>query len=61
VRFFTTHVKKKPTPVQDRCIQRFYAEALAENRSMIHLFDKVGFDIKKRREEGVYELVMMFR
>ena len=39
----------------------FYAEVLAENRSMLHLFDKMGFDIKKRREEGVYELEMMFR
>ncbi len=39
----------------------FYAEVLAENRPMLHLFDKMGFDIKKRREEGVYELEMMFR
>jgi RimJ/RimL family protein N-acetyltransferase len=39
----------------------FYAEVLAENRSMLHLFEKMGFDIKKRREEGVYELEMTFR
>jgi acyl-CoA hydrolase/ribosomal protein S18 acetylase RimI-like enzyme len=39
----------------------FYAEVLAENRPMLHLFDKMGFDIKKRREEGVYELEMMFK
>jgi RimJ/RimL family protein N-acetyltransferase len=39
----------------------FYAEVLAENRPMLHLFDKTGFDIKRRREEGVYELEMMFR
>jgi acyl-CoA hydrolase/ribosomal protein S18 acetylase RimI-like enzyme len=39
----------------------FYAEVLAENRSMLHLFEKMGFDIKKRREEGVYELEMAFR
>jgi acyl-CoA hydrolase/GNAT superfamily N-acetyltransferase len=39
----------------------FYAEVLAENRPMLHLFEKMGFDIKKRREEGVYELEMMFR
>jgi RimJ/RimL family protein N-acetyltransferase len=39
----------------------FYAEVLAENRPMLHLFDKMGFDIKRRREEGVYELEMMFR
>jgi acyl-CoA hydrolase/GNAT superfamily N-acetyltransferase len=39
----------------------FYAEVLLENRPMLHLFEKMGFDIKKRREEGVYELEMTFR
>jgi len=39
----------------------FYAEVLAENKPMLHLFEKMGFDIKKRREEGVYELEMAFR
>lgn len=39
----------------------FYAEVLVENRPMLHLFEKMGFDIKKRREEGVYELEMRFR
>jgi acyl-CoA hydrolase/ribosomal protein S18 acetylase RimI-like enzyme len=39
----------------------FYAEVLVENRAMIHLFEKMGFDIKKRREEGVYEMEMMFK
>jgi acyl-CoA hydrolase/GNAT superfamily N-acetyltransferase len=39
----------------------FFAEVLLENRAMLHLFEKMGFDIKKRREEGVYELQMMFR
>jgi GNAT superfamily N-acetyltransferase len=39
----------------------FYGEVLFENRAMLHLFEKMGFDIKKRREEGVYELQMMFR
>jgi RimJ/RimL family protein N-acetyltransferase len=39
----------------------FYAEVLVENRAMLHLFDKMGFDIKKRREEGIYELEMMFK
>jgi acyl-CoA hydrolase/RimJ/RimL family protein N-acetyltransferase len=38
----------------------FYAEVLVENRAMLHLFEKMGFDIKKRREEGVYEMEMMF-
>ncbi|OGP68614.1 MAG: acetyl-CoA hydrolase [Deltaproteobacteria bacterium RBG_13_53_10] len=39
----------------------FYAEVLMENRPMLHLFEKMGFDIKKRREEGVYEIEMTFR
>jgi acyl-CoA hydrolase/GNAT superfamily N-acetyltransferase len=39
----------------------FYAEVLVENRAMLHLFEKMGFDIKKRREEGVYEMEMMFK
>ncbi len=39
----------------------FYAEVLTENRPMLHLFEKMGFDIKKRREEGVDELEMTFR
>ena len=39
----------------------FYAEILIDNRPMLHLFDKMGFDIRKRREEGVYELEMKFR
>jgi len=39
----------------------FYAEVLFENRPMLHLFEKMGFNIEKRREDGVYELKMMFR
>jgi RimJ/RimL family protein N-acetyltransferase len=39
----------------------FYAEVLAGNRPMLHLFEKMGFDIEKRREEGVYELKIVFR
>ncbi len=39
----------------------FFAEILVENRVMLHLFEKMGFDIEKRREEGVYELKMAFR
>jgi RimJ/RimL family protein N-acetyltransferase len=39
----------------------FYAEVLAANRPMLHLFEKMGFDIEKRREEGVDELKIVFR
>jgi len=39
----------------------FTAEVLMENQAMLHLFEKMGFDIQKRRGEGVYELRMAFR
>ena len=39
----------------------FTAEVLVENRPMLHLFEKMGFDIQKRSEQGVYELKMAFR
>jgi len=39
----------------------FTAEVLTENRPMLHLFEKMGFDIDRRSSEGVYELKMMFR
>ncbi|MDM7912990.1 MAG: GNAT family N-acetyltransferase, partial [Methanotrichaceae archaeon] len=39
----------------------FTAEVLVENKPMIALFEKMGFDIEKRREEGVYEMSVRFR
>ncbi|MFC1572022.1 GNAT family N-acetyltransferase [Candidatus Eisenbacteria bacterium] len=39
----------------------FTAEVLVENRPMLHLFEKMGFDIQRRTEWGVYELHMRFR
>ena len=39
----------------------FTAEVLVENRPMMNLFEKMGFDIEKRRSESVYELKMAFR
>ncbi|MGA9100298.1 MAG: GNAT family N-acetyltransferase [Methanotrichaceae archaeon] len=39
----------------------FTAEVLVENGPMMHLFEKMGFDIEKRREEGIYEMRMRFR
>lgn len=38
----------------------FTAEVLVENRPMMGLFEKGGFDIEKRRSEGVYELKLAF-
>jgi len=39
----------------------FTAEVLVGNRAMLHIFEKMGFDIEKRKTAGVYELKMAFR
>ncbi len=39
----------------------FTADVAADNRRMLHLFEKMGFDIRKRLEAGAYELKMTFR
>ena len=39
----------------------FTAEVLMENRPMLRLFEKMGFDIRRQSEQGVYELTMTFR
>jgi len=39
----------------------FTAAVLMENRSMLQLFEKMGFIIEKRAEGGMYELKMSFR
>ena len=39
----------------------FTAEVLVDNQLMLRLFEKMGFDIKKRSSAGVYELKMAFR
>jgi RimJ/RimL family protein N-acetyltransferase len=39
----------------------FTAEVLVENKPMLHVFEKGGFDTKKTAEAGVYELKMAFR
>jgi len=39
----------------------FTADVLAENKSMIGLFEAMGFETEKRHEEGVYEMRMWFR
>jgi RimJ/RimL family protein N-acetyltransferase len=38
----------------------FTAEVLVENKPMIHVFEKTGFDIEKRGSEGVYEMKLNF-
>ena len=39
----------------------FTAEVLAENRSMLHIFEKIGFEIERSVTSGVYELTLSFR
>lgn len=39
----------------------FTAEVLPENTPMLHLFEKMGFEIEKRVTEEVYELKMRFK
>lgn len=39
----------------------FTADVLVDNQPMLHLFEKAGFELEKRREAGVYELRMLFR
>jgi len=39
----------------------FTADTLVENKGMVSLFEKMGFYTEKRREEGVYEMKMLFR
>jgi hypothetical protein len=31
------------------------------NKAMLHVFEKMGFDTEKRRDEGIIELTMIFR
>jgi acyl-CoA hydrolase/RimJ/RimL family protein N-acetyltransferase len=39
----------------------FTAEVLMENRQMLHVFEKMGFDMQRSGEGGLYELRMLFK
>ena len=39
----------------------FTADVLVENKPMLHVFEKGGFDIKRKIDSGVYELTMNFK
>jgi len=41
-------------------LRGFTAEVLMENQPMLHVFEKMAFDIEKRSEAGTYQLKMMF-
>jgi acyl-CoA hydrolase/RimJ/RimL family protein N-acetyltransferase len=51
--FLTIHARKEG-------LHGFTAEVLLENRSMIHVFEKMGFDMQKKIEDGAYYLTMRF-
>jgi acyl-CoA hydrolase/RimJ/RimL family protein N-acetyltransferase len=46
---------------QRRGLRGFTAEVLIENKPMLRVFEKGGFDMQRRISSGVYELQMMFR
>ncbi|MBN2422862.1 GNAT family N-acetyltransferase [Candidatus Woesearchaeota archaeon] len=52
---YLTHLAKK------QGLLGFTAEVLVENQHMLHLFEKMGFDIEKKINEDVYELKMGFK
>jgi acyl-CoA hydrolase/RimJ/RimL family protein N-acetyltransferase len=39
----------------------FEADVLVENKPMLHVFEKGGFDIRKKIDSGVYELTLKFK
>ena len=41
-------------------MEGFTAEVLVENKPMLRVFEKMGFDLEKTIEDGVYEIVMRF-
>jgi acyl-CoA hydrolase/ribosomal protein S18 acetylase RimI-like enzyme len=46
---------------QRQGLRGFTAEVLTENKSMLHIFENMGFNMQRRISSGVYELQMMFR
>ncbi|MFP4051190.1 MAG: GNAT family N-acetyltransferase [Thermoplasmata archaeon] len=46
---------------KQRGLYGFTAEVLAENRKMLRVFEKMGYDIEKQREGGEYILRMRFK
>ncbi len=48
------------TIAKNRGLYGFTAEVLAENKKMLRVFEKMGYDIDKKRRFGEYELRMRF-
>ena len=51
---YLTHLAKK------QGLLGFTAEVLVENRPMLHVFEKMGFEMDKKVVDSVYELRMRF-
>jgi len=51
---YMTYIAKR------RGLHGFTADVLMENQAMVHLFEKVGFEVEKRWESGLYHLKMHF-
>jgi GNAT superfamily N-acetyltransferase len=39
----------------------FTADVLVDNKPMLHVFEKGGFDIKRTSDSGVYDLILKFK
>lgn len=52
---YLTHLAKK------RGLLGFTAEVLVGNDPVFRLFDRMGFDVEKRNESGIYEMKLSFR
>lgn len=39
----------------------FTADVLSENRAMLHLFDKIDFEMERTIDAGTYEISMGFK
>ena len=50
-----------PSIARQRGLLGFTAEVLVDNQPMLRLFDKLGFDIHRRYEEGMYSLDIPFK
>ena len=45
---------------KDEGLQGFTAEVLLDNRPMLKVFEKMGFDMNRTIEDNIYKLVMRF-
>lgn len=56
----TTLIEYLTVIAKNQGLYGFTAEVLADNRKMLRVFEKMGYDIEKKRKYGEYELRMRF-